>query len=159
MDFAYVKTGLETRFDLVFVCVDECGCQKPGVVEDFDGIGDGVDLARDIKPAFGGDFRPAFRDKHDGVGVEFAGDGEHFLGGCHFEIESDLDETTQEFGISVHDVTAVLAQVNGDAVRPTEFRFVGSPDRVGLAKVGLSGIPGLSDRGDMVNVDTELNHA
>ena len=79
---------------------------------------------------------------------------DHLVGGRHLEVELDVRELAQPPHVLVLDVAAVLAQVHGDAVGAAQVRLDRRPDRVGLV-----GAPRLADRGDVVDVDAELDHA
>ena len=78
---------------------------------------------------------------------------DHLFGRGHFEIELDLHQRAQPAHVLVLDVPAVLAQVHGDAVGAAQVRFRGRPDRVRLVRAAR-----LAQRGDVVDVDAELNH-
>ena len=60
---------------------------------------------------------------------------------------------SEQADVAVLDVPAVFAEVDGDAVGPSQLGQHGRPDRV-----RLSPAPGLAERGDMIDVDTESEH-
>src|SRR5205807_2387424 len=70
----------------------------------------------------------------DGLGAEHVG---------HFDLP----------GVAVVDVPAILAQVYGDAVGPTQEREHGGRDGIGLGSTA-----GLPHRGDVVDVDAQASH-
>ena len=64
-----------------------------------------------------------------------------------------MGQLAQAPHVLVLDVAPVLAQVHGDAVGAAEVRLDRRPDRVGLI-----GAARLAHRGDVVDVDAELDH-
>jgi hypothetical protein len=83
-----------------------------------------------------------------------AGDGDHFVGRRHFQIELDLRQIAQLLDVGVLDVSPVLAQVDGDAIGTAEVRFDRRPDRIGLV-----GAARLADRRHMVDIDAKFDHS
>ena len=55
--------------------------------------------------------------------------------------------------IFILDMTAILSQMHGDTVGPSELGFHRGQDRVGLI-----GPPGLPHSGDVINIDAEFDH-
>ena len=96
---------------------------------------------------------PAFRYEHGHFGLEAACDVDHLVGCRHFEIELDLRQRTQFFDVGILDVTAIFAQMNGDAVCAADMGFDGRPDGIGFV-----GAPRLTDSGHVVDVYAEFNH-
>jgi hypothetical protein len=58
------------------------------------------------------------------------GNGQHLCRGGHFQVYPTIRVTNQRGNIMVTDMTAVLAQVNGYAVRASLNGQMGSPHRV-----------------------------
>jgi hypothetical protein len=69
----------------------------------------------------------------------------------------------EKFDVAVDDVAAVLAEVNRDALSPGADGFKRGLEDIGLAVArGTAGslpISGLTQGGDMVNIDAEDGHA
>ncbi len=110
-------------------------------------------LRRDVETALGGDLVPAFGDQHRHLGLDPARDADHFVGGGHLEVQPDVGQLAQAPHVLVLDVAPVLAQVHGDAVGAAQVRLDRRPDRVGLVSAAR-----LAHRGDVVDVDAELDH-
>ena len=64
-----------------------------------------------------------------------------------------MDQFSKSSNIFILDVPAILAQMDGDAVRAPKMGLGRGPDGIGLPRP-----PGLADGGHMVDVDTKLNH-
>jgi hypothetical protein len=96
----------------------------------------------------------AFGHQHGHLRLDTAGDGDHLVGGRHFEIELDLRQIAQPFDVGILDVPPVLAQVDGDAIGTAEVRFDRRPDRIRLV-----GAARLADRRHMVNIDAKFDHS
>ncbi len=78
------------------------------------------------------------------------GDGEHFLGRRHFEVERQAGRLLDALQVAVADVAPVLAQMRGDAVAAARRDDFGGAHRVRV--VAAARVP---DRGDVVDVDAE----
>ena len=87
------------------------------------------------------------------LGLELAGDADHFVGRRHLQVELDVRQLAQPAHVLVLDVAPVLAQVHGDAVGAAEVRLDRRPHRVGLVRA-----PRLAHGGDVVDVDAKLDH-
>jgi len=80
-------------------------------------------------------------------------DRHHLVGRGHFEIERPRQLGLETRDIAVGNVTAILAQVRGNAVRPTLDRNVRRSQGIGVTPA--AGIP---YRGDMVDIDAKPQH-
>ena len=110
-------------------------------------------LRRDVEAALGGDLVPPLGHQHRHLRLDAAGDVDHLVGRRHLEVELDVRQLAQPAHVLVLDVAPVLAQVHGDAVGAAEVRLDRRPHRIGLV-----GAPRLAHRGDVVDVDAELDH-
>lgn len=96
----------------------------------------------------------AFGHQHGHLRLDAAGNGDHLVGGCHFEIQLDLCQIAQPFDVGILDMPPVLAQVDGDAIGTAEVRFDCGPDWIRLV-----GAARLADRCDMVDIDAKFDHS
>ena len=106
-----------------------------------------------VEAAFGCQFGTVFRHERDLVGLNIESDFDNRLGHAHFEIEFAGDGFAEQPDIAVIDVTAVLAQVDGDAVCAGKLAFGGRPDGVRLV-----GFAGLANCRDMVDIYIKYCH-
>ena len=106
-----------------------------------------------IEPTFGRDFGAPLGHEHRHFRAQLARDADHLVGGRHLEIQLDMHEVAQTPHVLVLDVSAILAQVHGDAIRTAEVSLDGRPHRVGLVRA-----PCLPQRCNVVDVDAELDH-
>lgn len=113
-------------------------------------MGEAVFLARHFQPALGGAFLTLFRHDTDGVGFVAQRDGLHLIGGGHFEIQRHGEIGHERLNIGIRDVTAIFAQVRGDAVGPGLFGQFRGPHRV---RVG--GATRVAHGRDVINVHPE----
>ena len=123
------------------------------LLETVDQGGDRVQLAGHIQPPFGGHLLPALRHQGHHVGADPEGDRGHGPCGRHLQVETGADGLPEQAHVTVLDVTAVLAEMHRDAVGPPEFSQQGMGDRVGFHRPS-----GLTDLGDVVDVDPEAGH-
>ena len=70
------------------------------------------------------------------------------------QIELDVRQFAQPTHVLILNVTAILTQMHGDAISPTQMRLDRSPDRI-----GFMGTARLSHRGDMIDVDPQFDQA
>ena len=79
-------------------------------------------------------------------------DADHFARRRHFEIERLVDAGLEPRDVVVDDVTAIFAQMRGDAVGAGRERDLG-----GLHRVGMLAAARVTHGGDMVDVDAEAD--
>ena len=139
---------------------DEEADGDAGFAEPRDGAGEGGFGGDDVEAAFGGDFGAAFGDEADFVRLERLGDGDDFRHVGHFEVHFGADGFAERVNVAILDVASVFAEVDGDAVRARRLGLGGGEDgiRFGHDFVVAGLVAGLSERGDVVNVDAELEH-
>lgn len=150
VEFDQLCAGVVGCLNLVGFGVDEQADGNTRILKLADDFGHAAGLSGDVESAFGGDFFALFGDEGDVVGLDRKGDRDHFVGGGHFQIQVAADGLAQDLDVAVLDVATVFAQVDGDAIGSGEF-----DDRGGGDGVGFDGAAGLTDRGDMVDVDAE----
>ena len=111
-------------------------------------------MTRDqIKAPFGGHFFATFGHQHHGVRLGGDRDLDHLWCSGHLQVEFDVHQLPKPPNVFVLDVTAIFAQMDGDAVGTPKMGLGRRPDGIGLPRP-----PGLADGGHMVDVDTKLNH-
>ena len=123
-----------------------------------DGLGKGGKGAGDSKAAFGGQFFAFFGDNADGGGTKLGGDFDHLRRVRHFEVQGDLERLFEPPNVAVLYVPSILAQMNGDAVTTGGFTGDGGLDGIRLALGFGSAIAGLTNGGDVVNVNAQFEH-
>ncbi len=84
--------------------------------------------------------------------TQLLGECEHRLGDPHLEVHPRLQRVLHHQHIAFLDMPAILAQVHGDAIGAGLFRIQRSLDRVRIA-----GAAGLTQCGDVVDIDAEQN--
>src|SRR5439155_10328358 len=108
LDLRRVREDDQTRGDL-------------RLIQSFAPVRQGVQLADDIQPAFGGDFLSPLRDNANDVRFELEGDGKDFRRVGHLQVEPGFDDLAQFPNIAVLNVPAVFSQMGGGAVRAGRF--------------------------------------
>ena len=153
VDLADARADPRRGLDLTDLGIDEYAADDARLGQSRDGGLEPRLLRGDVESALGRDFLAPLGHQHRHLGLERAGERDHFIGRGHFEIELDLHQRAKPAHVLVLDVPAVFAQVHGDAVGAAQMRFGRRPDRVRL--VGPTRLP---QRRDVVDVDAELDH-
>jgi hypothetical protein len=78
------------------------------------------------------------------------GNGEHFIGRRHFEVQRYIDLDHQPVDVAVGDVPPILAQMRRDAVGTGR----GGHDR-GANRIGMIAAARVPDGRDMVDIDAK----
>ena len=107
-------------------------------------------IVRDVEPALGRDLLAPLGDERHLVRANSLGDGEHFVGAGHLEIEDGRHRCGESLDVVVLNVAAIFAQVRGDAVGAGALADNGSLNRVRLRAAAR-----LSHRRDVIDVDVE----
>ncbi len=154
VNLARVESARRRGLDLDPIGVDEGTGANPRPAKLAHHLGEVRPSAGDVEPAFGRDLLPALRHQrhHRRCGSNCVRD--HLGGRGHLQVEPDLDDAGQLLDVPVQDVSAIFPQVHRDGVGTAELGLDGRPHRVGLPRPA-----GLPDRGHMVDVDTEFDHA
>ena len=140
------------RFDLHRFGGNEQRHANAGIGQPGDGAAQGVTLAGDIEPTFGRALLPPLGNHARGVRAHPARDLDHFRRRRHFEIERLADARLEPRDVVVDDVTAILAQVRGDAVGAG-----GDRDLRGLQRIGVAAAARVAHGRDMIDVDAEAD--
>ena len=114
-------------------------------------IGRLLPLGNDIQTAFGRHFFTAFRHECRLVRLYLAGDRQHLALAGHLQVKFDGHCLAEDPQIALLNVAAILAEMEGDAVGPPQFRQCGRPDRIGLESP-----PDLADRCHVIDVDAKF---
>ena len=112
------------------------------------------DAAPDIEPAFRRALLAPLRHKATGVRHMAQRDLQHLIRCRHFEIERPRQLVLEPGDVRIRDVTAVFAQMRGDAVGTALDCEMGCPQRIGMH--AAAGIP---QRRDVIDVDAEAQRA
>ncbi len=152
MQFDGRRTDACGRFDLPGIGVDEQRYFGAAGRQTLNRIPNACLLPRHVEPAFGGQLLASLRDQAYVFRPQALGEREHGFGDAHLEIHPRLQRILHQQHVALLDVPTILAQVYGDAVRPRLFGVQRSLDRIRIA-----GTARLTQRRDMVDVDTEQN--
>ena len=114
-------------------------------------------MSGDVESALGGDFLAVLRHHADKVRPHFQRDGEDLRRVAHFEVQLGGDLFTQQKHIRVLDVTAVGAEMHGDAVRARSLGGERGGEHGGLRVRGFQhlAIARLTQGDDVVDIDAE----
>jgi Uma2 family endonuclease len=136
--------------DLLDIGIDEQADRNPRRLELTDHLLNFARLSSDVESAFGGDFFASFRNQGHVVGFDRQRNADHFIRGGHFQIQVGADGLAQNADVAVLDVPPVFAQVDGNTIGSGQFH-----DRCGGHWIGFDGTAGLTNRGDVVDVDSQ----
>ena len=78
-------------------------------------------LGTHIQASFSRHLLAPFGHKSHHVGPDPQGDGLHGIRGGHLQVEAGANGGAQQLHIPILNVSAVLPQVNGDAIRPAQL--------------------------------------
>ena len=106
-----------------------------------------VRVLHHIQATFSGQLARPLRYERHLVGTDFQGDTRHFVGHGHLDVQLRADAVAKRVEVCVLDVTAVRAQMDGDAIGA---RSLG--DQRGGKRVRLLRLPRLSNRRDVIDV-------
>jgi hypothetical protein len=154
MEFCGLNGQIDRRVDLPGAWIDKERHGNPSIVEPAYCLSRGGSMRQDVEAALGGDFLPAFGNERHLIRLDPAGDIDHLRCNRAFQIEFDLHRASQHLQIPVLDVASVLAEVHGDCIGTAQLGQGGGPHRIGLHRVS-----GLTDRGDVININAECGHA
>src|SRR5579872_141969 len=107
-------------------------------------------MTDNIEAALGGALGALLRDQAGGMRLRPYGDRNHFVGCRHFEIKRLVDFRLQTRDVVITDMAAIFAQMRGNSVGARHDRKLGRAHRIGVTAAA-----GISDGGDMIDVDAE----
>ena len=109
---------------------------------------------RHIEATFGGDLLAPLGNERHLMWAQSYGDGEHFVGAGHLEVEHRCNRSCEPLDVHVLDVSPILAQVRGDPVGAGPFTEPSRGDWIGLVAT-----PRLPHGRDVIDVDVQsLSH-
>ncbi len=141
--------------DLVLGRFDEQADADTGIRQGLHHRGDAGLMTGDGQTALGRHFLAPLGHQAGGVRPVAQGDGQHLLRHRHLEVQRLVRAAAQgrqHVDVGVGDVTAILAQVGGDAVSPRRQRRLGRASRIGMSAAAC-----VTDRGDVVDIDAQTN--
>ena len=138
------------RLDLPRIGIDEQRDFRTAAAQPLHRLANARLLAGDIQTTLCGQLLAGFRYQADMLRPQLLGKGQHRLSDTHLEIHPRLQGVLHHQHIAFLDMSTVLAQVHGNAVRACLFGV-----QRGLDRVRIAGAAGLAQGGDMVDVDTE----
>ena len=112
-----------------------------------------VQIAHDIQAPFGRHLLPLLGNQCHLLRKNFEREVRNGLFGSHLKIELHLYGLLENADIAILDVPTIFPQMNGDDVGTAEFGLCRRPNGIGLDRS-----PGLSQVGDVVDVDSECGH-
>lgn len=153
MHLADLDADLGSGFDLCLLGIDECARPNACLGQLLDDSGKPASVSSHVEAALGGDLEATLRYQHRHLGLQGTGDLDHLGARGHLQVQWKAFDLGERPDIVVLDVASILAEVNRDSIRPPEQGFLGCQDRIGLV-----GPTCLTNRRDMIDVDTEFNH-
>jgi hypothetical protein len=147
------RADTRCRFELLRIRIDEQRDADARVGEPTAHRSEGCDLRRCVQPTLGGHFRAALRHEAAICRTHLAGDADHFVGRRHLEIQPRLQHLAGHANVAILDVPPIFAQMHRDVVRARLFGDQRGEDRVGIGRAAR-----LAQRGDVIDVDSEVQH-
>jgi len=132
MQFNRSRTNRRSRFDLRRIGFNENRNAHIGRPQPRDGVAQKRPGTQHVQAAFRCQLRTLFRHDAATRRADTLGEGNHFLGRRHFEIERRRDLRTNTPYIAVPDVAAIFTEMNGNAIRPGFHRDACSFYRAGM---------------------------
>lgn len=143
--------GIRAEFvrlaDALVIRVNKETAADAGTFQPLDGLCQRCDVPHHVQSSFCSYFLTTFRDEGDLLRTESFGQRQHFVEGCTLEVEWGTNLPDEALNVGVLDVSAILAQVGGNAIGAGVFAEQGSVHGV---RVGTA--PRLSQRGHVVDV-------
>ena len=149
MNFDGVGAALLGSVDLFCDGVEKQADDDSRVVQPLDGIGKFLNIPCNVQPAFSRDFLTPFRNDRRLIGNDLTGDSQYVFVARQLHVELAGNGLTQDEQVSVLNMPAIFAKMNGDAVRSAQLR-----QRRGGNRVWLVGQARLTNRCNVVNIDS-----
>ena len=153
LDFHGSGTQHSRHLDLFCVRIDEQGNVDACLFELFHRLGHRILLRNHVEAAFRGKLLTAFGNQRRFVGFDGTGDIDNFVNRGHFQIQTVRDHLSQKMYVAILNVPTIFAQVNGDAVGAAQYGQNG-----GGHGIGQLSVPGLSKRGNVIDVYAKSDH-
>ena len=88
------------------------------------------------------------------MGLVGKGNGQHFLGRGHFQVQGQVSRGLDALEVIVADMAAVFAQVRGDAIAAHGGHDLGRADRIGMVPAAR-----IADRCHVIDVHAQTKPA
>src|SRR6266446_4029322 len=137
-------------FDLFCVGIDKETGENSSLSQPAYGSAHDGNICRYVQSAFSSYFIWTFRNERHRIRAYLECDLQHLFSCRHLEIHIGGDGLAQGANVVVLNVTAVAAQVNGDAVRAGLFAKHGGGDNAGLRRA-----PRLAHSCDVIDIDVQ----
>ena len=111
-------------------------------------LADARELGGDVEPPFGGDLLAPLGHQAAVLGAQLRGDTQHLIGHRELEVHARLQQPPEGAHVAILDVTAVLAQMQRDAVGAGAL----GGER-GVHGVGKAAAPRLAQCRHVIDVD------
>src|SRR6185369_522999 len=154
MYFDEVRPNLVGSLDLIGIGIYEQRHRDSCAANPLDCRLDLLHIAADVQPPFSSKLKPLFRNKRTHIGPDLLGNGNHLIGGGHFQIQTSLYCLSQQLKVTVLYMTPVLSQMNRYPVRSCQLRNGSCRYRI-----RLSPSPSLPDGCNMVYVHSKFRHS
>jgi len=105
-----------------------------------------------VKPAFRGEFFAFFGHQAAISGLEMFGEGQHGVCNRHFQIQRDAHDLLEKSDIAFLNMTAILTQMHRYRIGARLLR-----EQRGVQRLGIAGLPDLSQGRHMVDIDAKQN--
>jgi hypothetical protein len=139
--------------DLFDVGVDKEADEDPGACELIGALFDSLGVSDDVESAFGGDFFATFGNEGSLFWKCLQGDAGDFVGNGHFEVQSEPDCFAKDANVTILDVSAIFAEMDGDGIGTAKFGQHGSLNRVWFGSTAS-----LANGGNVIDVNSKQGH-
>ncbi len=147
------RAGAGSGFDLRGIGVDEQRHADAGLGQQADRVRHRRQGAGHFQPALGGQLGAFFRHQADVIGLDRAGDLQHFRRHRAFQVHAGAQPRPDGVDVGVLNVAAVFAQMQRDQVGAGVLGAQRRRDRVGIGRVAL-----LPQGRDVIDVYTKFYH-
>ena len=131
MQFHCLRSQMAHGFDLLKVRVQKQTDVDAGLPQSLDRLGNLGLIGDDVQPSLGRHLLPPFRYERSLIRPHATGDVDHRRLARQFHVQFARHRFTQQSQITVLDVAAILAQVNGNPVGATQLGKRRGPNGIG----------------------------
>jgi len=150
VNFDHIGPAFTAGVNLPQYGIHEEAHGNPLFVQPADGTPNTGKEPGDIESSLGREFQPALWNECSEIGTDFACDSDDPVGGRHLEVKFCPDRIAQAADVLVVDMTAIFPEVTHDTRSPGLLCRPGGPYGVGFVATA-----GITDRGDVIDVDRE----
>ncbi len=122
MQLNRLGASVDSCGDLRLIGVEKQADGDARILQSPNGVGNRLEMARNVEAPFGGDFLAALGNESRLRGSGVTGNLEHFVGGCQFQVGWHRHRFDQNPHIAILDMATVFAEVKRNAIGPAEFR-------------------------------------